>query len=213
MPGCASEMDQHTPAFSGYIYKAPADNPSSGENSNILTWCLIAGKTQTNILSLLLQLLRLTKKCTGFSLLSIHVCQHFVTEESWQLIVKTHATCRHPFYSHIATTSISMLPCSSFKAWEWSTECSNKRTNMAADQGLSDTVNTDHFLLLSSMSQWVSHICTQLSTYKDMYTNGSTCDCTSVFVLFGFFSTHLFITLLRLFVFLFFLPCCHLRSP
>lgn len=31
MPGCASEMDLHTPASSGYIHKAPAGNLSSGE--------------------------------------------------------------------------------------------------------------------------------------------------------------------------------------
>ncbi len=48
MPGCASEMDLHTPASSGYTHKAPAGNRSSGENSNIRTLCLIAGKTQTN---------------------------------------------------------------------------------------------------------------------------------------------------------------------
>ena len=52
MPGCASEMDQHTPASSGYIRKAPAGNPSSGENSNTRTCCLIAGKTQTHIVFL-----------------------------------------------------------------------------------------------------------------------------------------------------------------
>lgn len=48
MPDCASEMDQHTPASSGYIHKAPAGNLSSGEDSNIRMQCLIAGKTQTN---------------------------------------------------------------------------------------------------------------------------------------------------------------------
>lgn len=48
MPGCALEMDLHTPASSGYTHKAPAGNQSSGENSNIRTQCLIAGKTQTN---------------------------------------------------------------------------------------------------------------------------------------------------------------------
>ena len=52
MPGCASEMDQHTPASSGYRHKAPAGNPSSGENSSIHTQCLIAGKTKTHIVFL-----------------------------------------------------------------------------------------------------------------------------------------------------------------
>lgn len=74
MPDCASEMDQHTPASSGYTHKAPAGNLSSGENSNIRTQCLIAGKTQTNThthsFSVSSCLVSLTYKCRGVSLLS-----------------------------------------------------------------------------------------------------------------------------------------------
>lgn len=79
MPGCALEMDQHTPASSGYIHKAPAGNPYSGENSNIHTWCLIAGKTQTNTHIPLLLCLTHTNAQDFFTVTSHELNSNFMT--------------------------------------------------------------------------------------------------------------------------------------
>lgn len=51
MLSCASVMDLHTPASSGYIHKAPAGNQSAKENKNLSIHCLIVAKTQTHTFS------------------------------------------------------------------------------------------------------------------------------------------------------------------
>lgn len=66
-----------------------------------------------------------------------------------------------------------------FKAWEWSADCSHQKAKITADQGLSDTINTGHFILLSCMPQWVSstsagNTCTHLTSHKQGHVDAST---------------------------------------
>lgn len=172
VPGCASEMDQRTPAFSGYIHKAPVDNQTSGENSNILTRCLIARKTQTkpHAASRPRLVLPLTNALDFFSVSSHKLYLNSVTVKvagkgGWEQI---QVILCSPVTPHPCSETCWTITLGSFwlKAWEWSADCINYRPEITADQGLSDNIYTRHFILLSFTAQWFSciHTWTHVNT-------------------------------------------------
>lgn len=111
MPGCASEMDRRTPAFSGYTRRAPADNQSSGEKQQH-THSVFNYKGNTNkavrCCLVCSSLFCLSRKRTGYLSVSIRIEPklNFVTGK---VAVKggfgTNTTCRHPSHAHLLAES------------------------------------------------------------------------------------------------------------
>lgn len=158
---CASEMNLHTPASSGYRHTAPTGHLSSGENGNICIQCRIAEKIQRATFCLSpsasLSSLTLKKKCCywinsrqlrpGINIIYRHKVWRLVSQDK-NLFCGAHWVheVRH-------ATKLPLLACSDFKASTQSVVSNNLRAKIRAEQGLSDFINTDRFIFLSLMPQ------------------------------------------------------------
>lgn len=93
--------------------------------------------------------------------------------------------------------TITLISMFWFKASTWSAGYGNLRGKITAEQGLSDSINTDHFIYHSCLSRFPTHV-THASTYgkKSLFYS----------ILVSRFSV-------LLLLFLFFLPCCRWRFP
>lgn len=166
-------MDLHTPASSGYIHKTPAGNLSSGENNNKCIQCFFFCRENKNTHILFLSPLASMSPYCLFTQAKPKCCDYIGCRQSMGGANTTFILCGRVALPPCRQICWTITPVSSFwfKAWEWSADCSNLRAKITADQTLSDTINTGHFILLSCTPQWVfstsaGNTCTHMSTYK-----------------------------------------------